>query len=147
MPGTSPGYPREVLPSLERPRPARWPQEVSNCLSLPPGNRAGQAELGSAGPTDVEGAFLQATDGAILRETGVHPPPRRSRQRADRPSSSPSPSFPLHWESLRPHLFQVYSFPIHSASLDKGPSVSPQHCGKGTRQGVQHISSAPWQRA
>lgn len=76
MPGTSSVYPHEVLPSLERPQPVHWPQEVSNCLSLPPGNSASQTELGSVA-TGVEVAFQQATDGCtILRGTSVHPPSR-----------------------------------------------------------------------
>lgn len=133
MPGTSSVYPSEVLPSLERPQPVHWPQEVSNCLSLPPGNRASQTELGSA-VAGVEGAFQQAGDGCtILRGTSEHPPPRSGgvdRGQTGLPAA-PFPVFPCtgNCQDLTCLKF------IHLQSFHK------------YRQGAWCVSSDLWQGA
>lgn len=96
MPGTSSVYPHEVLPSLERPQPVHWPQEVSNCLSLPPGNSASQTELGSAA-AGVEVAFQQTTDGCTIHRGTKRASSfqnRRGGQRTERPSGCTFPRSP-----------------------------------------------------
>lgn len=110
---------------MERPQPVHWPQEVSNCLSLPPGNSTGQSWEAQQ-LTSIEGAFPLMNPPPSEEQACILLPEKQKRWAEDRWTCKQHLSHLTPALLLGPHLFLVYSFTIHYKILGKGPSVSPQ---------------------